>query len=69
MCVDCTDGDVRLSMNSEGTVEVCFNRVWGLISENGWTNTDAQVICNQLGHTNDPGYTHIVMDILLLIIG
>ena len=53
--VDCTDGDVRLSMNSEGTVQVCFNRVWGLISENGWTITDAQVVCNQLGYTTDPG--------------
>ena len=49
--IDCTDGDVQLSMKSEGTVEVCFNKVWGLISENGWTKTDAQVVCRQLGYS------------------
>ena len=42
-------------MTSEGTVQVCFKKIWGLISETGWTNTDAQVVCNQLGYTTDAG--------------
>ena len=35
---------------NEGTVEVCFNNLWGLISDVGWTDADAKVVCNQLGH-------------------
>ena len=52
--LDCSDGDVRLvgsEYNNEGTVEVCFNNLWGLVSDAGWNNTDALVVCNQLGYT------------------
>ena len=52
--LDCSDGDVRLvggEYNNEGTVEVCFNNLWGLVSDVGWNNTDALVVCNQLGYT------------------
>ena len=51
--LDCSNGDVRLvggSGDYEGTVEVCFNNLWGLVSESGWTTTDAQVVCAQLGY-------------------
>ena len=33
-----------------GTVEVCINEIWGLISDNGWDNTDSSVVCRQLGY-------------------
>ena len=54
--LDCSDGDVRLvgsEYNNEGTVEVCFNNLWGLVSDVGWNNTDALVVCNQLGYTGE----------------
>lgn len=50
---DCSDGDVRLIGGNgeyEGTVEVCFDNLWGLVSESGWTTANAQVVCTQLGY-------------------
>ena len=50
--VDCEDGDVKLiggSSESEGTVQICFDNQWGLISESGWSQNDAQVVCRELG--------------------
>ncbi len=49
--IDCVDGDVRLvggKNESEGTVEVCFGGLWGLIDAEGFDDTDAQTICRQL---------------------
>ena len=49
---DCSYGDVRLSggqSDSDGTVEVCYSNVWGLIEVSGWGENDAIVICRQLG--------------------
>ena len=51
--LDCKDGEVRLvggNGNYEGTVEICFNNLWGLVSESGWSTTDAEVTCRQLGY-------------------
>ena len=50
----CTNGDVRLvggPIENEGTVEVCYNRLWGLVADSGWTAADSRVVCNQLGYT------------------
>ena len=35
--------------DNEGTVEVCFDNVWGNIEETGWGDKDAQLVCNLLG--------------------
>ena len=51
LCSGCTDGDVRLTGGSsmtEGTVEVCHNQTWGMVSGLGWGEEDARVICRQL---------------------
>ena len=52
----CNDGDVRLvAANGSiagvmaGRVEVCFNETWGTIVDDGWSNSDAGVVCRQLG--------------------
>ena len=53
---DCEDGEVRLvggASDSEGTVEVCADKLWGLVAETGWSLTDAQVVCRQLGFPID----------------
>uniref|UniRef100_A0A1X7TYN8 SRCR domain-containing protein n=1 Tax=Amphimedon queenslandica TaxID=400682 RepID=A0A1X7TYN8_AMPQE len=50
---NCTDGEVRLVNGSgphEGRVEMCINEAWGTVCSNGWSNTDANVVCKQLGY-------------------
>ena len=32
---------------------MCHDNLWGLVSEEGWTDTDAQVVCTQLGYESE----------------
>ena len=41
---------------TEGRLEVCFNKRWGTIDGDGWTHTDTQVACKQLGHSTSGIY-------------
>ena len=50
---NCTDGQVRLiggTREAEGTVEVCYNGLWGSICHASWGTSDARVVCRQLGY-------------------
>ena len=33
----------------EGLLEVCFSQRWGTVNGDGWSASDTQVACRQLG--------------------
>ena len=59
LLLDCQNGDLRLQGGpsaSEGTVEICFDNVWGNILETGFGDKDASLVCNLLGFFADGSY-------------
>ena len=50
--MSCDDGDLRLvggETEYEGLLEVCFSQRWGTVNGDGWSASDTQVACRQLG--------------------
>ena len=52
LTASCSDGNLRLmggDSEYEGILEICFGQRWGTVNGDGWTSTDTQVACRQLG--------------------
>ena len=49
----CVEGEIRLVGSAsvyEGRVEVCHNKTWGTVCDDGWGINEGIVTCRQLGY-------------------
>ena len=62
--VSCSDGDVRLAdglLENQGRVEICYQNQWGTVCHDFWGDTDARIVCRQLGYSPLGLWSHLVI--------
>ena len=72
MCPDdCEDGEVRLQNGtapSNGRVEVCQNGIWGSVCSSQWDDTDASVVCRELGYDPQGDFCGLLPISLMMVV-
>ena len=66
---ECVDGEVRLvdGTTLQGRVQMCYDGVFGHVCDiDDWSETDAQVVCTQLGYIALAGITVLLLVCLML---
>ena len=66
---DCQEGALRLANGSEningstdglsGRVEICLDRFWGTVCDDGWDMRDATTICRELEQSGKFGTVNL----------
>ena len=46
-------------------MEIYWTGTWGTISDTSWSNSDAEVVCRQLGHSESGMYVDIYIYIYM----
>ena len=57
---------VNGNKENEGTVEVCYAGLWGLIDDASWDSNEARVVCKQLGFRTEGSSIMVLEGITLL---
>ena len=45
----------------EGRLEVCFGQRWGTVGSDEWTQTNNEIVCNNLGYTKHDTDTSVAL--------
>ena len=56
-------------LESEGTIQLCRDEVWGTVCDDFWDSVDADIVCRQLGFGGDGKAAKVVRLTIAVIVG
>ena len=51
----------RPSESHEGRIEICYSGQWKTICDDNWENSNAEVVCTQLGYIREGKHAQSIM--------